>query len=248
MTIAADLHTFTGAYALHALDAAQSEAFERHLLQCEACAVEVEEFRTTMARLGSAEAVVVPPEMKARTLAATSTIRQLAPLTSDSDRDGGSRSKSARRWPRFALAASIAATAALGGIAIEQHQAARQATIRADQLHSEQARLSALLTAPDTRTATGRTGAGVGTIVWSQSRGEVGFLAQGLPALASGKTYQLWFNDAGTMRPAGLLPSSSGSLVLTGQIHSAVGVGLTVEPAGGSQHPSGQPVLLLPLR
>jgi anti-sigma-K factor RskA len=244
VTVPADLHTLTGAYAAHALDEAELAAFEEHLAQCEPCAVEVAEFQATLARFGAAEAVVPPPELKARVLAATSGIRQLAPVTGPAAVDPGGGT--ARRWPRFALAASLAAAAALGGVAVQQHEQAHQAAVRAAHLQDQQNRFSALLTAADSRTATARTGSGAGTVVWSRSLGEAGFLAQGLPALAQGRTYELWFNDGGTMRPAGLLPSSSGSLVLSGPIDGAAGIGVTVEPAGGSPHPSGSPLMLLP--
>ncbi|MFI9272241.1 anti-sigma factor domain-containing protein [Kitasatospora sp. NPDC052896] len=245
MKVSADLHTLTGAYAAHALDEAERGMFERHLAQCEACAAEVAEFQATLARFGAAEALAPPFELKARVLAATASIRQLAPVIGPVA--VGSHDRSAGRWPRFALAATIAAAAALGGVAVQQHEQVHQAAVRAARLQDQQNRFGALLTAADAKTVTERAGSGVGTVVWSRSRGQAGFLAQGLPALARGKAYELWFNDAGIMRPAGLLPSSTGSLVLTGPIGDAAGVGVTVEPAGGSPHPSGQPVLLLPL-
>ena len=82
-------------------------------------------------------------------------------------------------------------------------------------------------------------------MVYSQSRGQAGFLASNLPSLPTDKTYQLWYNDHGTMRPAGLLPSSNGSLLLGGRIDGAAGIGVTVEPAGGSRTPTSAPLMLL---
>ncbi|MEV4614917.1 anti-sigma factor [Kitasatospora sp. NPDC049258] len=248
MTIAADLHTLTGAYAAHALGEEERQAFERHLAQCPACAQEVREFTATLARLGAAEAVVPPAELKARVLAGIGTVRQLAPATADPDAAGpaGHRlGRSGRRWPALALAASVALAALLGGLAYQQHDRADRAQARATALQQQQARFGALLTAPDARTATATAGSGVGTVVWSESLGRAGFLASGLPALPAGRTYQVWFNDAGTMRPAGLLSASAGSLVLDGPIDGAAGIGVTVEPAGGSPHPTAAPMMLL---
>ncbi|MEV6212478.1 anti-sigma factor [Kitasatospora sp. NPDC051914] len=156
------------------------------------------------------------------------------------------RGRFARHWPKFALAASVALAAAFGGLAVEQSRRADEANTRAAQLQAQQAAFGTLLTAPDARTATGTAGNGVGTVVWSQSQGRAGFLASGLPALPEGKTYELWFNDAGTMRPAGLLPASTGYLLMEGPLNGAEGIGVTVEPAGGSATPSGQPVMILP--
>ncbi|MFD9126380.1 anti-sigma factor domain-containing protein [Kitasatospora sp. NPDC059571] len=249
MTIGADLHTLTGAYAAHALDGAERTDFERHLAQCPACAAEVAEFTATLARLGAAEALQPPPELKARVMAALPAVRQLAPSGAEVAAGHAAprqRGRFARNWPKLALAASVALATGFGALAVQQHDQADRARAEAARLADQQAAFGTLLTAPDAKTATGTAGSGVGTVVWSQSRGEAGFLAAGLPALPQGKTYQLWFNDAGTMRPAGLLPQSNGSLVLSGPIDGAAGVGVTVEPSGGSQHPSGNPVLLLP--
>ncbi|MCX4751637.1 anti-sigma factor [Kitasatospora sp. NBC_01287] len=246
MTSTADLHTLTGAYAAHALAEAECRAFERHLAQCDACALEVREFSETLARLGAAEVVAPPPELRIRVLAATATTRQLPPLAAAPVAADQERGRRVRRWPRFALAASVAVAAALGGIAVQQHERASGAAARADRLQVEQDRIAGLLTAPDARTSSRPLGSGAGTVIWSQSRGQAGFLAQGLPALAQGRTYELWYDDGGTMRPAGLLPTATGALLLTGPIHGAAGVGVTVEPAGGSARPSGQPVLVLP--
>ncbi|MFJ1706361.1 anti-sigma factor domain-containing protein [Kitasatospora sp. NPDC088346] len=247
MTTAADLHTLTGAYATHALGEAERHAFEQHLSQCPACEQEVREFTSTLARLGAAEAVVPPHEMKARVLAGIGTVRQLAPVSSEPDQDGAGRrpGRLARQWPKLALAASVAVAATLGGLAYQQHDRAEQAMAEAAALQQQQARFSSLLTAPDARTSTGTAGGGVGTVVWSETLGQAGFLASGLPTLPPDKAYEIWFNDAGTMRPAGLLPGPDGSLLLAGGIQGAAGIGVTVEPAGGSAHPTGSPMMLL---
>ncbi|MFF2041514.1 anti-sigma factor domain-containing protein [Kitasatospora sp. NPDC058170] len=251
MTIAPDLHTLTGAYAAHALPAPEREAFERHLAQCGACAQEVAEFAATLARLGAAEAVTPPAELRARVMTGIGSVRQLAPSGPAPDGTApigrtGRRGRLLRRWPGLALAASVALAAALGGLAVQQHDQARQARSQAARLQEQQAGLGALITAPDVRTATAASGTGVGAVIWSESRDQAGFLATGMPALAAGRTYQIWFDDAGTMRPAGLLPGGDGSLLLQGRIDGAAGVGVTVEPAGGSPHPTGRPVMLLP--
>ncbi|GAA1268690.1 anti-sigma factor [Kitasatospora nipponensis] len=258
MTIAPDLHTLTGAYAAHALPEAERRQFEGHLATCDACAQEVREFTATLARLGAAEALTPPPELKVRVMGRIGSVRQAAPSPSGPGADDGrpmgpdgrpvtGRGRAGRRAARFALAASVALAALLGGIAYQQHDQAHQARSQVAQLQEQQARFSSLLTAPDARTSTASAGAAVGTVVWSPSRGQAGFLASGLPALSEGKTYELWFDDAGTMRPAGLLPASSGALLLSGPVNGAVGVGVTLEPAGGSPHPTSAPMMLLPM-
>ena len=249
MTTAADLHTLTGAYAAHALPADESREFERHLALCPACTLEVQEFRAALARLGAAETITPPAELKARVMAGIGSVRQLGP-GGDPDRDeppaAGRRSRFARSWPKFALAASVAVAVGLGGVAVNEHQAAQRAEQQSAQVQEQSLAFSSLLTAPDARTTTATAGSGVGTAVWSQSRGQAGFLAGNLPALPQGKTYQLWFDDSGTMRPAGLLASSNGAVLLSGPINGAAGIGVTVEPSGGSPSPTGAPVMLMP--
>ncbi|MFD7729616.1 anti-sigma factor domain-containing protein [Kitasatospora phosalacinea] len=252
----ADLHTLTGAYAVHALDPGESQRFEEHLAGCPSCAQEVAGFRAALARFGSAEAVPAPASLKAAVVAALPSVRQDAPAVAvaaaeRADRADGKRSvgRSGGRWPWFALAACLAAALGAGGIAVQQHEQADRARARAAALRQQHDRFADLLTAPDVRTATAAAadGAGTGTVVWSDSRARAGFLASGLPAPAAGRTYELWFDDGGTMRPAGLLPGGDGALLLTGPLNGASGVGLTLEPAGGSDRPSGAPIMLLPL-
>ena len=74
-----DIHTFTGAYALNALDPVERAAFEQHLEHCEACQQEIREFEATAASLGSAVSVAPPRSMKADVMAAIATVRQEPP-------------------------------------------------------------------------------------------------------------------------------------------------------------------------
>ncbi|MDY0816606.1 anti-sigma factor domain-containing protein [Kitasatospora purpeofusca] len=246
MNAAPDLHTLTGAYAVHALSEQERAAFERHLARCPACAQEVAEFEATAARLGAAESVEPPPALKARVLAGLGGIRQLPPPTATAGRLRRV-SRPAPRWPRTAVAACLALAAALGALAVQQHDRAGRAEARADRQREEQATVSGLLTASDARTSTAASGAAVATVVWSAARGQAAFLVAGMPVLPPGRTYQLWFSDSGTMRPAGLLPAGDGQLLLTGRVDGAVGVGVTEEPSGGSALPTGRPLMLLPL-
>ena len=251
----AELHTLTGAYALHALSDRESEEFARHLAACAACAQEVRELQETAARLALAAAETPSAEFRARVMAAVPEVRQLPPLVPADD--GPSRSSGSaawRRWrrrmPRLALAACLAAAVAAGGIAVNaEHQVQRERT-RSAQAQSEAAALSALLAAPDATFRTGQVkGGGSSTVVSSASLRQTAFVYQGLSPLPSHKVYQLWYSKGGRMVPAGLVPTGTadGATMLVGTPHGAAGVGVTVEPAGGSSQPTSAPVLLLPL-
>ncbi|MFE9122387.1 anti-sigma factor domain-containing protein [Streptomyces sp. NPDC007172] len=245
--ITADLHTLTGAYALHALPEAEREAFERHLGACAACAQEVHEFTATAGRLGLAVSVRPPVELKTTVLRRITTVRQDSPHTPGPPGHAASRVRRAR-WSRFALAACLAAAAGLGGVAVWQHQQANDAQSRANMAQRQSQQLADVLAAPDAKTtiATLNNGA-TATLVVARSRNQAAFVASGLPHPPAGKVYQLWFNDAGTMRPAGLMDPgrTTDAVLLAGSVNRASGMAITLEPAGGSPAPTSAPLALM---
>ncbi|GFH66649.1 MULTISPECIES: anti-sigma factor [Streptomyces] len=246
----AELHTLTGAYALHALDDEERAAFDRHLADCPACTTEVAELTATAARLGLAETADAPPEMKDRVMRRIGEVRQEPPRTTAVD--SARRPGRARRFTGLALAACLAVAAGLGGVAVWQHQEAEQARQRAEAAERRAASVARVLAAPDARSQSARLDSGSrATVVVSASLDEAVLLAAGLPAPPAGKVYQLWFDDGGTMRSAGVMPPSRGDGVeavrLEGGVGEASGVGITVEPPGGSRRPSSDPIGLLDL-
>lgn len=74
-----DIHTLTGAYALHALSEDERAQFEAHLGDCEACDQEVRELQATAADLGQLLHEPPPPALRARVLAEIDTVRQVPP-------------------------------------------------------------------------------------------------------------------------------------------------------------------------
>ncbi|MFJ1648610.1 anti-sigma factor domain-containing protein [Streptomyces sp. NPDC088258] len=245
MTVA-DLHTLTGAYALHALAPQERAEFERHLEACEPCALEVRELAATAARLAGAVAVTPPPALKEQVLRRIATERQDPPKVAPRSRPGGAARS--RSLSRFALAACLAGAVGFGGVAVWQHQEARDARHRAEasRLHSQE--LAEVLAAPDAKVVTGRlTDGATGTVVISRGRDKAAFIASGMPEPPSGKVYELWYNDGGTMRAAGLMDPAGGSasVLMEGSVKDASGMGITVEPAGGSKQPTSDPLALM---
>ncbi|MGW0221943.1 anti-sigma factor [Streptomyces tendae] len=242
-----DLHSLTGAYALHALPDDERDAFERHLAHCAACEQETREFAAATARLGLAATVVPASALRDRVLHRVTTVRQVPP--------GGGRAEKARRvvprghrLARWALAACVAAAAGLGGTAVWQYERAQDAGQRAARAERRAETLAGVLAAPDAEARTARLADGAsGTLVVSKRQDRAVFLASGMAEPPSGKVYQLWFDDHGTMRPAGLMDpgSTSQAVLMEGALDGAAGVGITVEPAGGSKQPTSDPVALL---
>ncbi|MGW3313718.1 anti-sigma factor [Streptomyces sp. NPDC001073] len=241
-----DLHLLTGAYALRALSDEEREVFERHLAGCEACAQETAELSATAARLGLAVSVETDREMRGRVLHRITTVRQATPGEGPEPRSGRGVVR-ARLLSRWALAACLAAAAALGGTAVWQHQRADSALAQAHRSEQETAQVSAVLAAPDARArAVTLPGTGTGTVVVSHQRGQAVFVVSGMAQAPAGKVYQLWFDDAGTMRSAGLMDPdrSDQAVLLHGTVDGASGMGITVEPSGGSKQPTSAPLAL----
>ncbi|WP_405619909.1 anti-sigma factor domain-containing protein [Streptomyces sp. NBC_01508] len=244
----AELHTLTGAYALHALAPDERAEFERHLEVCPACAQEVRELAATTTRLGLAAAVTPPPELKALVMRRIATERQEPPKVTRESRGTGGGGAKGRALSRFALAACLAAAAGFGGIAVWQQQEAQDARAQAQTSQRQSEALAAVLAAPDAKIRTGGlTDGATGTVVVSRDRDKAAFIASGMPKPPSGKVYQLWFNDDGTMRDAGLMDPSatSDSVLMAGSVGAASGMGITVEPAGGSAQPTSDPLALM---
>ncbi|MER8226297.1 anti-sigma factor [Streptomyces sp. NPDC094143] len=246
MTTNAELHTLTGAYALHALSDEESSSFEQHLSACRPCADEVAEFSATAAKLAAATAVTPCPAMRQRVLQRVETVRQAPPLVRLPKPVKGLRG----RFSHLVLAACLAAAAGLGGIAVWEHSRAEDAAVQARQARQQADEVAAVLGSSD---AVSRRvaieGGAQATITVSRARDKAVLAAADMAALPEGKVYQLWYDQRGVMRPAGLIDArrTHQAVVLDGSVNSASAVGITVEPEGGSARPTSTPIALVTL-
>jgi len=247
--VTADLHTLTGAYALDALSGREAREFSRHLARCPACAQEVAELRETAVRLSMAVAEVPPAALRARVMAALPDVRQLPPPPRRTADVVPLRGRTWRqRLPYLAAAACLAGAVVSGGVAVDAAHDADRARARTDHVEQQAAQLTAVLAAPDAAYRTrALSGGGNGTVVASARAGRAAFVFRDLPRLSGSRVYQLWFGHHGAMTPAGLVEPDrrDGAVLLAGSSHGADGVGVTVEPHGGSRQPTTRPVLLV---
>lgn len=252
-----ELHTLAGAYVLDAVTGEERAAFAGHLVGCEQCRQEIRELREATARLGVATAVDPPAECKRVTIAAASRMSQLGPggqtaghgLVAAESRLGGrwrgSRRAAGARLARLAIAAAVlagagavGATAVLGDQMRQLHQSQHQGHM-----------IAMVLNAPDRvmLTAKIRTG-GVATVVMSYRVHGLVFTAHGMRRLPAAMGYELWLMGPAGTRPAGMLAGPAGGMagpaVVSGLTAGDM-VGLTVEPAGGSQQPTSAPIVLI---
>jgi anti-sigma-K factor RskA len=241
-----DLHGLSGVYALDALTGLELDRFEHHLHRCPPCENEVRGFRETATRLAQAVAASPPLALRERVLTAASVTRQLPPEVRQMPR-GRVRPVLGPWLPRLAVAVAAAAVAAAVALGVVQSSTQQQLS----HAQAENRSVAAVLAAPDARLAVHRTTVGgLATVVASQSRHALIISTAGLPALSGGKVYELWFVAGQTARRAGLLPAPTAGRtapLLASGLEPGDAVALTVEPAGGTSHPTTTPIVSVPL-
>jgi anti-sigma-K factor RskA len=253
----AGLHTLVGAYVMDAAPEADRVAFERHLAGCDPCREEVRGLREATARLAAAVAVEPRPELRHRTLAAATRLRQLPPPVAEQRGEG--LANRLGRWTRLtgALGQSWLARAAVSAavilaavvVVLGLHLASMQHRLSADEQGDHA--IAAVLSAPDAKmmTAKVRTG-GMATVVMSHRARELVFTASKLSVLPASRAYELWLMGPSGAQPAGLLAPAhggmSGPMVVRGLVHGDR-LALTVEPVGGSAQPTTSPIVMISL-
>jgi anti-sigma-K factor RskA len=228
-----DLHTLSGAFAIDALSAEEAEQFRTHLEGCAVCREEVRELRAAAARMGEIEAVVPPVALKARVLAAADRTAQRPPKVVDPGRDD--KEGVGRRWlPRVAAAAAAAVVVVGAAVGIGQ--------ITGEDGTSLQAGVVQVFEADDAHTAEVDTSHGAVRVATSPARGEMAVDTSGLQPLDDEHVYQLWSIADGTPTSVGVLddPGRGASMEMPA---SGTQVAITVEPAGGSEEPTTDPIV-----
>ncbi|TFD48323.1 hypothetical protein E3T55_13685 [Cryobacterium frigoriphilum] len=157
----------------------------------------------------------------------------------------GAEARAQARWfqrpARLLVAASAAVALFIGGTVIG-------GALNDNQFGDQQAAsLAQINAAPDSQRASTTTGDGQeATLVWSNTLGISAVLVDGLPALPADQDYQLWYINAEGPLPAGTFDSTGEGTVwrvLDGTMHAGDSVGMTVEPNGGSDAPTSDPIV-----
>lgn len=224
-----DVHALSGAYAVDALDEAERIEFERHLATCATCQAEVDSLTEAAGSLAALTEAQPPAALRDAVLADIATVRPLAPRV-------GSGRAAVRRRPFLVAAAAVIALGA-GAVAWHPWESAPTTSLAQRVIHAD-----------DTRSTTQHVGRGATlTLYRSASIGRAVVVTAGMPAAPAGRVYELWLQDArGAMHPAGLMPHRSDATVLVrGTATDARGVGITVEPAGGSPVPTSNPIAVV---
>jgi anti-sigma-K factor RskA len=161
---------------------------------------------------------------------------------------GPAERAAARRWfqrPGAILASAAAAVLLIAGAVVGLNWTGPAGW-------GAQREVQAIASADDAQTATAEVaGGGEVTLVWSEQLGRSAIQAEGLPAVGDDETYELWYIDVSgdelAATPAGLFDPDGGAayVVLDGEFRPGILVGITVEPAGGSDAPTSDPIVAI---
>ncbi|MYZ07650.1 anti-sigma factor [Streptomyces sp. SID2999] len=251
-----DPHSLAAPYALDALDPAERRRFEKHLAGCGRCTVEARELSEDAVRLAWSTAAPAPAALRERVLAAVRTTPQ-EPAPAGRPRAAQlpphvwgvqPPPRRARPRPLFVPFATVTAAAALVVASLFAVQAHRTE----GRLAAERARardIAHVLAAPDARATAGTDGHGRSlAVVASPSEGRAVVTLSGSGTPSGGRVHQLWLTRPGA-EPLSLgLLGGDTPLAVKGLQKSAASLAVTVEPNGGSEHPTGQPIVQLTLK
>lgn len=249
MTDKDDFENLSGAFALDAVSPEERAAVERALAGSESLRAEAGELADTAAALADATAPVQPSAglkdaIFARLDATPQLPREEVAPDAVQAPAGPAEQRARARWFRrpVVVVAGVAAAAALvvGGITVpillggaSQQQDAFQAIAAASDAQRETARVS---------------GGGTATVVWSGELGRAAIQLDGAAPLDDASDYELWFIGADGAQSAGLVKvdaSGDARQELDGEMAAGDAIGLTVEPAGGSEQPTTDPILVV---
>ncbi|WP_107765948.1 anti-sigma factor [Nocardioides terrigena] len=225
-----DIHHLTGAYALDAVDDIERARFEQHLAECEDCRLEVASLREAAGLLSETTAVTPPPALRESVLAGIAQVRPLPPIVHRTP-------VVQRRWFPLLVAAAVVAILGVGAALWQPWAPSQDSSLTA----AEQ-----VLEAGDARSVAVDLGdSGSATVTRSESLGKAVITTDDMAPAPSGKVFELWLQVDGEMVPAGLMPPGEDTqMVLEGDATTATAVGITVEPEGGSDQPTTEPIAL----
>ena len=219
-----DIHALSGAYAVDAVDDIERASFERHLASCPTCRAEVASLREASALLADAATTTPPPELRDAVLSGITRVRPLPPVTV-----GGPVHR--RRWFPALVAAVVLALVGVGGAVWQPWR---------DDTSVQVSVTDQVLQDPDAEHFTQELPNGAtATVVRSAKVDRAVLVTEDMPAPPDGKVYQLWYQSPSRhMTSAGLMPDGADTALLEGNANDAVGAGMSLEPAGGSDQPT----------
>jgi anti-sigma-K factor RskA len=230
-----------GAYALNALNDEDRELFEQLLAKSDDLRAETIELSDTATFLGASFPEEEPPaHLRTRILAQIENTPQLSPQqASATATTPGWQEKLAKRIT--SLRGAFIGLAAVGAAAVVAVVGVNANT----QTHQVQASpIQNIQTAADYQKASVGTARGSVVVSWANSEQLAAVRVDDLLKISSTKTYELWITDAdGKTLPAGTINGADKTWhVFKGNVSKGDMLRMTIEPQGGSNQPTGEPL------
>ncbi|MFE0371588.1 anti-sigma factor [Streptomyces tendae] len=238
-------HSLAAPYALDALEGAERARFERHLEGCARCAAEVRALSEDAVRLARSTATPAPPALRERVLSAVrTTAQELAPARGPLPRRSAGPVRPRLLLVPFATVTAAAALVVAALFAVRAHQTQDELDTARDRARE----IAHVLAAPDARTTRTADARGRGAaVVASVSRGRAVVTLSGYGEPPGDRVRQLWLMRPGAEpRSLGLFDGDT-PLIASGLGRFATSLAVTVEPDGGSDRPTSEPVVQLAL-
>jgi len=224
-------------------------------------AQDVQSFRETMGLLADSDDGIAPSaDVEAAILAIPKQHAQVAPAESVSQPEPVSETgpfaetqPAPRKRPMttlFALAAStlLVLSAVLAGALVNQQQDSAEIEDSLTAAEAERERAQRLLSASDLSFTEAEASVGGSlSLAYSVSERMMQLTPHDMPELPEDQTMQLWLIDDSGAQSAGLMTGAQTELLTDVAVAEDMTFGITVEPAGGSDEPTSEPVLLADL-
>lgn len=223
------------AYAIGALEAEDTIALEAHLQTCESCQKELAAYRSVSNNLLAATSPREPsPELRKRLQGRLPSAQK--PV----------RPRFAWSFSQLAMGAALVLLFVMNVFSFSQMQALQQQqSSLLQQFQNSQVAL-AMLSYPGTQALTFQEGGVAGSVLVDKDRNTAALVAWNLPQLSAQQIYQIWLIEpsghrvsAGLFYPQADSPYTTEPILSKQDLANFVGIGVTVEPAGGSNQPTG---------
>jgi anti-sigma-K factor RskA len=224
-----DQHLQAAPYLLDALEPDEAELYRQHLQHCRHCQLELAQLAPSASKLAEyAPPVGVPQELIGEVMARVrSDAELLAAAGPDADRITR-RSRPRRLAFAFvtaAIAAAIAVTIALSGASVKTRVTTAAVAASLPGAHAQ----------------------------LHQTDTQAELQVTGIPQPPPGKVYEVWLakpHDAPQRTDALFSPTGEGNanVDVPGDLHDIELVMVTIEPAGGSAHPTSPPIIIANLK
>jgi anti-sigma-K factor RskA len=234
------------AYALGALDADDIPALESHLAECQDCRSELADYQSVASGLLQSIPPQTPPSRLRREL--------IARLPSHQPRTSKPSANIFGRFPIGQVASVVAMLLLLGlniSSSLQIRDLRQEQAALAERISQDQTAI-AMLAYPSTQARPVQADVEnlAGSMLVDKDKRVAVLVLWNLPQVEAGQTYQVWLIDSeggrtsgGLFRPLEDRGYTTATIWSPQPLEQYVGVGVTVEPEGGSEGPTGSRVL-----